>query len=269
MKFCTNCGSKLEEGAKVCHVCGQQLEGPVSTSEPENLQQAKSVSEPSPGESMDSTEQPVAEELKEEPLWPGTPSQDAETVPTDQANYTQSQYQAVPGPEMQANNNTFNADNTYPNPGSFNYGNAYNGPVNPTTGQAPKPYPQAQNQPQSPQANFGQNQGSYQPYNAGAPSYQYTGPQDKASTMALISMILGIVGLLVCCFIPFVSIVTGIVGLILGIIGIKQSSEKKGMAIAGIILNALSLILGIVTVILLLTLGDSLVDIVRQSGYSY
>lgn len=276
MKFCTNCGSKLEEGAKVCSVCGQPVEGPVSPAEPETAKEAEPVSEPSPLESMDPMKQSAAEEIKEEPVQAPMPEEPAASKTYEQ-HYTSSQFQGMQNPGPQGTSNNYNAANSYPNQGNFNYGNAYTGPVQPTS-QVYNTYTQGQNQatgpqnPQNPQSSFGQNQGSYQPYNAGAPSNQYpgpTGPEDKAPTMALVSMILGIVGLLACCFIPFISIVTGVVGLILGIIGLKQSTVKKGMAIAGIILNALSLILGIVTVIIVFSIGDSLVDIIQQSGFTY
>lgn len=274
MKFCTNCGSKLEEGAKVCSVCGQPVEGPVSPAEPETTKEAEPVSEPTPVESMDPMKQAAAEEVKEEPIHTPIEDRPADTNPTGHQYYASNQFQGMPNPGTQGNNTQYNAGNTYPNQGNFNYGNAYNGPVNPT-GQSHNTYPQGpkpQNGPQGPQSNFGQNQGSYQPYNAGAPSNQYSGPQgpqDKAPTMALVSMIIGIVGLLACCFIPIISIVTGVVGLILGIVGLKQSTTSKGMAIAGIILNALSLILGIVTVILVFSIGDSLVNIIQQGGFNY
>ena len=60
-------------------------------------------------------------------------------------------------------------------------------------------------------------------------------------------MVIGICGIVFSWL--YFGTISGIVGLILGIIGLK--SEKKGMAIAGIILNSLSFILAIILIIVL------------------
>ena len=66
-------------------------------------------------------------------------------------------------------------------------------------------------------------------------------PQEKKG-LSITSMILGICGLLAWC-IPCCGFPVIITGLIMGIIGIKKGG--KGMAIAGIILNSISLLLTI------------------------
>ncbi len=75
--------------------------------------------------------------------------------------------------------------------------------------------------------------------------YQPEIPEEKKG-LSIASMILGICGLLAWC-IPCCGYPVTIVGLILGIVGIKKGG--KGMAIAGIILSAITL---------LLTLGNSI-----------
>lgn len=68
---------------------------------------------------------------------------------------------------------------------------------------------------------------------------------EEKKGLSIASMILGICGLLAWC-IPCCGYPVTITGLILGIVGIKKGG--KGMAIAGIILSAITL---------LLTLGNS------------
>lgn len=61
------------------------------------------------------------------------------------------------------------------------------------------------------------------------------------------SMILGICGLLAWC-IPLFGLPVGITGLVLGILGIKKGGKK--MAIAGIVLCAITLVLSLINAIL-------------------
>ena len=70
---------------------------------------------------------------------------------------------------------------------------------------------------------------------------------DSKNGFAIASMVIGICGIVFSWL--YFGTVSGIVGLILGIIGLK--SEKKGMAIAGIILNSVGFILGIILIIVL------------------
>lgn len=67
-------------------------------------------------------------------------------------------------------------------------------------------------------------------------------PQEKKG-LSITSMILGICGLLAWC-IPCCGFPVTITGLIMGIIGIRKGG--KGMAIAGIIMSAISLLFTIV-----------------------
>ena len=86
----------------------------------------------------------------------------------------------------------------------------------------------------------------------------YSQPVEEKKGLSLTSMILGIAGFLAWC-IPLVGFPVCITGLILGIIGIKKGG--KGMAIAGIIMCAITL---------LLTLGNSILGvIIGMSGSLY
>ena len=87
---------------------------------------------------------------------------------------------------------------------------------------------------------------------------QYVQPVQEKKGLSLASMILGIVSLLAWCL-PILGFPVCITGLILGIIGIKKGG--KGMAIAGIIMCAITL---------LLTLGNSILGvIIGMSGSMY
>lgn len=73
--------------------------------------------------------------------------------------------------------------------------------------------------------------------------YQNTQQPPEKKGFSIASMILGIVGFIAWC-IPLLGFPVTIVGLILGILGIKKGG--KGMAIAGIIMCAITLVLTIV-----------------------
>lgn len=68
-----------------------------------------------------------------------------------------------------------------------------------------------------------------------------TTPEKKGFSIA--SMVLGISGFIACCL-PLIGYPVTITGLVLGIIGIKKGG--KGMAIAGIITSAISLLLTLI-----------------------
>lgn len=69
----------------------------------------------------------------------------------------------------------------------------------------------------------------------------------KTSVLAIISLVLGIVGLLLACF-TFGGIL-GIIGLILGIIALIKKQEGKVLAVIGVILNSIAIIIMVVMII--------------------
>lgn len=82
--------------------------------------------------------------------------------------------------------------------------------------------------------------------------------------MDIASLVLGIIGLISSFFTIFcggcVSIITGPIGLVLGIVDLINKNKKglpKGMAIAGIILNAIAILITIVIFLFLIVIGNS------------
>lgn len=70
----------------------------------------------------------------------------------------------------------------------------------------------------------------------------------KASGLAIAALVLGIVGLAAWCL-PCLGYIVTIVGIILGILGIRETQKDKGgkgMAIAGVVLCAISLVLTLI-----------------------
>lgn len=105
------------------------------------------------------------------------------------------------------------------------------------------------------------------PYNSGSmggmgsPSEPYSSPynyqpqmnqpNDSKDNIALAGMILGIISIVCCCG----SLPVAIVGIILSIIGLK-SVNRKGMAIAGVICSAVSIVASVVMIIAMLSSDD-------------
>lgn len=92
------------------------------------------------------------------------------------------------------------------------------------------------------------NNNNYNNYNNSTGFYQPMPPQENKG-LSIASMVLGICGFLAWC-IPLFGYPVCIVGLVLGIVGIKKGG--KGMAIAGIIMSAITLVL---------TLGNSILGV--------
>ena len=85
----------------------------------------------------------------------------------------------------------------------------------------------------------------------------YTDPDQnngKGNGLAIASMVIGIVNLITCCL-PILGFPVSITGLVLGIL--SRNSEKKKMAVAGIIMCAIGLVLTIVNAILGAVMGAS------------
>jgi hypothetical protein len=84
-----------------------------------------------------------------------------------------------------------------------------------------------------------------QPFQSAQPEPTMMAAAPRTSPMAIISIILGVVGLFTCG-------VGAIVGLILGILGLKQINERpaeftgKGLATAGIIVSAIMILVGLI-----------------------
>jgi hypothetical protein len=82
-------------------------------------------------------------------------------------------------------------------------------------------------------------------------------PPRKGSGMAVASLVLGIVGVVfVCCFFGF-SLLIAVAGLAFGIISLIQNRKGTGMAVAGTVLNGITLVITILllTVVILFNVG--------------
>lgn len=73
-------------------------------------------------------------------------------------------------------------------------------------------------------------------------SKQYTEPKET-NTMAVISMVLGIIGVLACCAFP-VAILFGVAAVVLAILS-KKGKPFSGFAIAGLVLGIIAVLLGL------------------------
>ena len=74
--------------------------------------------------------------------------------------------------------------------------------------------------------------------------------------MAIAAMVLGIVSVVLsCCY--GVGIIAAIIGLILGIIGLKNNTAGRGMALAGVILSGVAILITLLWVLIFVGLLSS------------
>lgn len=90
----------------------------------------------------------------------------------------------------------------------------------------------------------------------------------RSNPLGLTALIVGIVAIIGCAipFVNFVSIVLGLVAVALGIIGLVQKNRTRGLAIAGTILGAIALIVGITTASLYAAAVDSVSKAIESSA---
>ena len=88
---------------------------------------------------------------------------------------------------------------------------------------------------------------------------QTSNDEDKtvksAKEMAIVSLVSGIIGVVICCCSPFYGLAAGVLALVMGILSYKKA--KSGMAIAGIILAVVSFIIFILAIIAIILLGTA------------
>ena len=98
--------------------------------------------------------------------------------------------------------------------------------------------PQGYYQPGYEQSGYG-----YSNYNQG---YSSVPEQKSSNTKAVISLILGIAGLVLCCCLGAPSVILGMIGVILAILSKNDNQgQMDGMAIAGLILSIIAFIVGL------------------------
>ena len=106
------------------------------------------------------------------------------------------------------------------------------------------------------------------------PSYS-SSQQPPSSGLAITSMVLGIVGILgslfsCCCGVLAAApgVVLGIAAVITGIIALNKvkdgSGEGKGMAMAGVICGAVSILLGIVLIVVIFAFGPVMMEQMQE-----
>ena len=90
--------------------------------------------------------------------------------------------------------------------------------------------------------------GYYAPPGYGAPP-----PAQPNNTLGLLGMIFGIAGIPLAAFCGLFSLPVGAAGLVLGILGMRRASEgratNRGMALAGVICGAVSIVVMIISII--------------------
>lgn len=91
---------------------------------------------------------------------------------------------------------------------------------------------------------------------------QYTAPQPpvqppKRNGLAIASLVLGIFSLVFSCCCGILSCPCGIAGLILGVLALREKSDGKEMAIAGIIMSSIAVFLGILSIMLFVVFNIS------------
>lgn len=84
-------------------------------------------------------------------------------------------------------------------------------------------------------------------YSNGSPENN-NGKNKKVSGLGIASMILGIVGIVLCCTV-WVSLITSIIGLVFGII--SMAKNRNGFALAGIITSSFGLAISVLMIVLL------------------
>lgn len=86
----------------------------------------------------------------------------------------------------------------------------------------------------------------------------------KQSGLGIAGMIIGIISLLLSCFV--VGGFLGIIGLILSIVAIKQKDRKSGMSIAGVVLNTIAIVIMIIMLICSIDTSDEVKTVTSNSN---
>ncbi|MBE6734949.1 MAG: zinc-ribbon domain-containing protein [Ruminococcaceae bacterium] len=238
MRFCSNCGTPIEEGSKFCPNCGTKLEIPVPAIE-------------NPATQVPATETPVAVTPAVETPAAETPVAEAPVTPD--ANPTDSLFEAAetpntgspvteaPVPETPAPQPTYTTPSQNPYEGTSQYSQA----------------------PQTPQVPYYQAPHTYQ-----TPPYAPPAPERKANVCGIIGLVLSCIGLLFC----WLSIFNGILipALVLVIIGLVQMKDhKKAAAITGAVIYLVALILTIVMTVVYVSIPFTAQFDEEDYNYSY
>ena len=141
-------------------------------------------------------------------------------------------------------------------------------PVPPQYQQPAAPVPPAPQPPVPPQAPYTppQNAGQYNYYQQQQPGYTppyyplAVGPQaDPAKGKATGSLVLGLISLLCCQFLPL-----PIIGLILGLNAKKMGTPSSGMATAGVVLNIIALVISVISIVFMIFNWNWMIDTLEE-----
>lgn len=125
----------------------------------------------------------------------------------------------------------------------------YNPQGNEQQGYNPQGYNQQGYNPQG-YGQQGYNQQGYVPQGYYQPGYDYSSVTEpkKSNTKSVISLVLGIVGLVLCCCMGAPSVVLGILGVVLAVLSRNDNGGKfDGMAIGGLIVSIIAFIFGLIS----------------------
>jgi hypothetical protein len=82
------------------------------------------------------------------------------------------------------------------------------------------------------------------------PSYSPAPTASGKKTLAILSLVFGIVSIVLCLFIPILWILVAIAGVILGFMSRKREPQARTMALVGIILSFVGIVANVVSMIL-------------------
>lgn len=117
---------------------------------------------------------------------------------------------------------------------------------------------------------YGQYNQQYAQYGKQGYSQQYPAyveSQDDSNGMGVASLVMGIISL-VCCS----SFIFSVLGIVFGIISLSRKKTNNGIAVAGVVLSAVSIIIGIVIICVLFATGayaDLINDIYNDPYFYY
>ena len=133
---------------------------------------------------------------------------------------------------------TNNSDEQYNNANSqYGTGNQYGNNANQYSNQYNNSY--NNNQYQSTDNQYGNNSNQYNNGYNGPYNNQYQ--KQPSNSLAIASMIVGIIALLLSCYL---GLIIGAVGLILGIVSLVKKYPGKNYAVAGILLSSFAILIG-------------------------
>jgi len=91
------------------------------------------------------------------------------------------------------------------------------------------------------------------------------GRADKANGMQIASLVLGIVGIIMCCC-NGIGIIPSIIGIVLSVLGGKNG--KHGIGTAGLVCSIIGLILSAAIFVFVMSVAPMMGDMLRQMGYT-